>query len=272
MNRTAFLAFTMALGLWLCLGADANAQVVEQTVPAAPPSHADRPAWGERFTARHDTFLADWIGADNQGEIALNQFARQRASTQGVKDFAAEMIRAHSDLAMKLNQAVTRLNASAFPRMRTPYTAGYRGLEGTAPAATPAAPSSNPPQGTSIPAPSERAISGQRGVEVTIPGGPNISVATTPRWEPANLEREIDGRLVTLVEEKLGQKTGREFDRCFIHGQIAAHVHMLATLEVARNQVSPQLKPVLDEAVEIAQKHLRHAESLASELASHESH
>ena len=42
-----------------------------------------------------------------------------------------------------------------------------------------------------------------------------------------------------------------------MQGQVVGHVHMLATLEVARNQVSPELKPVLDEAVETAQKHLK---------------
>ena len=274
MKRTVFLILSIALGLSLCMGIDtANAQAVGQMAPTAPTPRAERPVRVERATALHDMFLANWIGADNQCEIAMNQFARQRASSQGVKDFAEEMIRAHSELATKFNQALAKVETAAFPRRgRIPYTAGYRGPEGTTPAVTPKAPLANTPQGTPMPAMTEGSTGGQRGVSVNIPGGPSISVATTPRWEPVNFEQEIDGRLLSLVEDKLGQKKGQEFDRCFIHGQIAAHMHMLATLEVARNQVSPQLKAVVDEAIDVAQKHLRHAESLASNLDSHESH
>jgi len=81
-----------------------------------------------------------------------------------------------------------------------------------------------------------------------------------------SFKRDVDRQLLTLIEEKLGQKKGMDFDRCFIAGQIVGHVHMLATLEVAKNQASPQLKPVLDEATNLAQKHLTHAESLLSKL------
>jgi predicted outer membrane protein len=81
-----------------------------------------------------------------------------------------------------------------------------------------------------------------------------------------DFKREIDGQLVAAIEQKLGQKKGQEFDRCFIQGQIVGHVHMLATLEVARNHASSQLKPVLDDAVNVAQKHLSQAESLLSKL------
>ena len=51
-----------------------------------------------------------------------------------------------------------------------------------------------------------------------------------------------------------------------MRGEVAAHVHMLATLEAAKSQASPQLKPVLDEAIQTAQKHLSQAESLHSKL------
>jgi hypothetical protein len=108
--------------------------------------------------------------------------------------------------------------------------------------------------------------SDQAGGAATIPGGAMASIVAAPRLDPVNFKRQIDGQLVTLIEDKLGQKKGQEFDRCFIQGQIAGHVHMLATLEVARTQASAQLKPVLDDAVNVAQKHLQHAESLLSKL------
>ena len=81
------------------------------------------------------------------------------------------------------------------------------------------------------------------------------------------LKREIDSQLLTLIEQKLGQKQGQDFDRCFMQGQVAAHMHMIATLEAARNQASAQLKPILDEGLAVAQKHLSEAESLTQKLA-----
>jgi predicted outer membrane protein len=85
-----------------------------------------------------------------------------------------------------------------------------------------------------------------------------------------NFKREIDGHLVALIEQKLGQEKGQQFDRCFMRGQVVGHVHMLASLQVAANQASPRLKPILDEAIQVAQQHLSQAESLAKKLESRE--
>jgi predicted outer membrane protein len=314
MKHMFFSVVALSSGLALLLGANAaDAQVIPRSVPAAQPQ-GDPPALGERVTALHDMFLANWIGIDNQTEITLNQFAMQKASSQEVKDFAQEMIRAHGELAKKLNSTVANTNTAAFPRIaRTPYTAGYRGPQAPAPAApgmapgmTPEPPTANPPQanqgnspqgnptpGTPTPAttpapvpeqpasnsPQEGAaprategpVGGQPGSPATISGGPIAAAIAGSRLNPVNFKREINSQLVTIVEQKLDQKKGQEFDRCFVQGQIGAHVHMLATLEVARTQASSQLKPVLDEAVEVAQNHLRHAESLLNKLDSQES-
>ena len=160
-----------------------------------PPRHRHRkptrPTGARRLTALHDTFLANWVGADNQAEISLNEFASSRASTQDVKDFTQEMIRAHGDLANKLNQAVASLQATAVPRTgRTPYTTGYGSQPGTGQAIPGTAPGSAPSlipgdtQGTipgnvqgTAPAATEGSASGQPGGAATIPGGPMASTA-----------------------------------------------------------------------------------------------
>ena len=46
--------------------------------------------WAARMSAMQDFFIASWIGADNQAEISLNQFASQKASNQDVKNFARD--------------------------------------------------------------------------------------------------------------------------------------------------------------------------------------
>ena len=70
-NRTVLPAVAILLATSMYIGAGtAKAKVVPQTTPAAQPSQVGRPAWGDRPTARHDTFIANWIGADNECEMA----------------------------------------------------------------------------------------------------------------------------------------------------------------------------------------------------------
>ncbi len=314
MNRKFSLFLPVLSILLLCMGYDvASAQLFRRAAPRVQSEQVTQPVAGERMAAMHDVILADWIGADNQLEISVNQFASQRASSPEVKGFAQEMIRAHGEMAQKLNQAVTNANATALPRTgQTPYAAGYRGQPETAPAA-PGTPEANPAQGTpaqgsqSAPAPAPApaanpsqvspapaaadgstaapaaaaaqtpppsaaapgtsepatfsaggAAAGQAGVAAATQGG--------SRLNPATLKRDIDSQFLTLIEQKLGQKQGQDFDRCFMEGQVAAHLNMIATLQAAQNHASAQLRPVLDEGLATAQKHLSEAESLATKL------
>ena len=159
------------------------------TAPMARSGQINQPAAGERMTAWHDVLLADWVGADNQLEIAVNQFGSQRASSQEVKDFAQQMIRSHSEMAEKLNQAVTNSNAAAFPRAgQIPYSAGYGGQPDAA-SATPApgTPATNPSQGNpaAAPAPAAPATNPSQGNPAppaanASAGAPVPSTATTP--------------------------------------------------------------------------------------------
>jgi predicted outer membrane protein len=227
----------------------------------------------------HDMFLASWVGNDNQIEITLNQFAAQKASSQGVKDFAQKMIRAHQALAAKLNQSMTNPSASTTTG-QTPYSTGYRGTE-NAPETTPQAQSPTPQQAGNalssqareggVPPSTGGAAGEHTGVTVTTPGGMTASVAAHPGSNAIAFQRAIGSQLVARIEQELGQKKGRDFDRCFVQGQIMGHVHMLATLDVARSQASAQLKPVFDEAISTAQEHLNEAQSLAKTLDSQES-
>ena len=308
MNRVFSLTVAILCGAaFFVIADDANGQLIRRRVVPL----IQQP---QTMTGQHDVFLADWIAADNQIEITLNQFASPRLSSQEVKDFAQEMIRAHSDLANKLNQAVAANAATAPTNGPVLHTAGYRGVQETAPAnpgtapanpgtapASPGtapqpespptlvprparrphrhrrrAPAANGP-GAPIPAPANpaqhgvpqttpRAAGSQSGAAASIPAGASASTAPISGMSPLGFKREVNGEFVTLIEQKLDQEKGQDFDRCFVQGQIVGHIHMLATLEVARKQASPQLKPLLDEAVSVAQKHLSQAESLLGKL------
>jgi predicted outer membrane protein len=69
-----------------------------------------------------------------------------------------------------------------------------------------------------------------------------------------------------MVKEDLQQKSGAEFDKCFVGTAIAAHMHALAALEVISQQSQGQLAKVAQEAQPTVQQHLEHAKQLAKQL------
>ena len=77
------------------------------------------------------------------------------------------------------------------------------------------------------------------------------------------LKQKINKRCLDMVRQNLEKKEGSQFDKCYVAQQIGAHMHMLATLEVVRDQASPDLRDVLDKATKTTKSHLEHAQELA---------
>ena len=80
------------------------------------------------------------------------------------------------------------------------------------------------------------------------------------------LTREIGQKCLDLVQSDLKEKEGAQFDKCYIGGQIGMHMHVLAELEVFRNQASPELASVLDKGIETTKGHLEQAKTIAQAL------
>ena len=116
------------------------------------------------------------------------------------------------------------------------------------------------------PAANERVANNQQGAAGSVAGGPDAGNGAM-RFNPLNFQREINAKCVSLTEQQLDKKQGADFDRCFLTGQVAMHTDLLATLDVAKSQLSAssQLTPVINEAIEVAQKHLNRAETLLNQ-------
>jgi len=81
------------------------------------------------------------------------------------------------------------------------------------------------------------------------------------------IKRELADECLTSVRRELGQKSGQEFDDCYVGMQIAAHMGMVNELKVLERHASPELAAVLKEGQATAQKHLDHAKQLMKNLA-----
>jgi putative membrane protein len=82
------------------------------------------------------------------------------------------------------------------------------------------------------------------------------------------IERDIAKHCGQQAQDKLQQKTGAEFDECFLGAQIVAHMQMLSSLDVISQQATGELQTVAKEARSTVASHLQHAEQLAEQLKS----
>ena len=80
------------------------------------------------------------------------------------------------------------------------------------------------------------------------------------------IKQQVSQKALELTKNELEKKEGVEFDRCFVAQQIGAHIWALATLEVFKDQASPDLRSVIEKGIQTTQEHLDHAKRLADNL------
>jgi predicted outer membrane protein len=69
-----------------------------------------------------------------------------------------------------------------------------------------------------------------------------------------------------MTKQDLQQKSGAEFDKCFMGTAVAAHTHALAALEVISQQSQGQLAQVAQQAQPTVQEHLERAKQIVRQL------
>ena len=81
------------------------------------------------------------------------------------------------------------------------------------------------------------------------------------------IKQQVSQKVLDLTKKELEKKEGIEFDKCFVGEQIGSHIWALATLEVFKDQqVSPDLRSVIEKGIQTTQEHLDHAKKLADNL------
>jgi predicted outer membrane protein len=87
------------------------------------------------------------------------------------------------------------------------------------------------------------------------------------RLDPAlMLTRQIKEECFALTAKALGEKQGAEFDKAYIGQQIMAHMLMKAELKGSEPFASEQLKPVIQEGMEVTEQHLARAKDIMEQL------
>jgi predicted outer membrane protein len=185
-----------------------------------------------------DHYLASCLLIKNDAEVKANEFGAKKAQSDEVKQFARQMIQDHREMSQKLSQLAS--------------SAANRSQAGQSLDSNRAA---NPAAGAIAQSYSTTATT------VSPAGNSELS-------QLLELDRQITDRCSQMVREKLEQKSGAEFDECFVGAQIGNHIHMLAALEVISQRGGSELQQVAEDAKSKVESHLKQAEQLAEQLKS----
>ncbi len=213
-----------------------------------------------------ERYLANCLLNNNKAEVELSQFAVRQSQNPQVKQFAEELTKDHRQLAQQLEQIVGIL-AAAHRAGSSPNANTAPGTDRTTIDATggrpitsafdPAAPNAVTPSATN-----ELSRDTSDGTSAAHPA----MHGNAALHQLAGIEQKIDERCLQALREELQQKSGAEFDECFVGSQIAGHMHMLAALEVISQETKGPLKQASGEARPTVQKHLNQAKQLAMQL------
>jgi predicted outer membrane protein len=253
---------------------DATTRSNQATAPALNPQSTSQP---RPYTANYGSqanegqhnavgiFFANCLLKNNQAEIEISQFAAQKSQDPKVKQYAEELVKDHQQVVQKLQPiastnsrsaatasldtaARNEANRSAVDTTRTP------GSSGTDTSATGTASRSG--AGTT-----------DRDAAESLTSSRNTGTqGNAELMQVAHIEEKINDRCNQALREELQQKSGTEFDECYLGAQIAGHMHMLAALEVLPDESQGQLKQIAEDAKPTVQKHLDQAKDLMKQL------
>lgn len=194
-----------------------------------------------------DTMFASCLTIANQKEVALAEFAQDKAQHEEVKKFAEMMVTDHRACLQKLQRfapGVANVQLDA---------ANDAGRESTGSVVRPAAGQATRDNGI-------QQTSGVRQPTTT-------SATSGPSADLIQIDREIAQECLKSAKERLSKEEGADFDKCFIGFQIAAHAGMKDKLAVLQRHASSELKEVLAEGEKTTKEHLAKAEEIMEELA-----
>lgn len=245
-----------------------------------------------------DLTMATWIALADHEEIALAELAADRAHHPAVRQYAAAMVKDHATLLNRLRpyapEVIRRdyLNMTARDARAEELVPRNRAVVNKTPVASKAPAVNNAPRANKTPArvgpvidqladgkPPEADLTPS--VTRTEEDRPRLAAetATPVRTEarPAvpvgrdfnvvQVERELAVQSLASSKEMLMNKTGADFDACFLAQQIGIHKSLRDKLIVYQRYVSSDLVKVFSEGESAAIDHLAQANDLLSKTA-----
>lgn len=214
-------------------------QIQPQPPGIQPAQTAQRPVW-----MTTDQHVASCLAIGNHFEVAVAEFAHQRADDKEVQEFAQMLIDDHRAFLKKLERWAPQAAHDNFLKDDDREQATERRDQPEATVRTPFKPQPGAEGQTAAGARPQHAATGSQPVNIL------------------QLDREIAQECLNSAKQLLGEKEGDEFNHCFVGGQFMMHHMMQDKLTVFQRHVSDDLAQVLSDASETVDKHMTRAEEL----------
>lgn len=224
----------------------------------------------------HVADLATWLAAGNHAEVELGKLAVERADDPAVKQFAEQMIDAHSKYLGKLQQFVPseRQGNSSTTTNRETRESSPRATDRPRRELDPPARNdidtrpTDPDRGSD---PGRAVADPNRAGELRGRDSARSTVQTrTHAGSHDNVIMQVGmnacHKKLEMTKELLEEYQGQDFDMGYLGQQIVAHVEMLATLKAMENHGTPEFQQVVKEGIQTTEAHLKHAKAIASRL------
>jgi predicted outer membrane protein len=183
----------------------------------------------------------------NWEEIQLGQFASQKAQHPQVKEFAQKMVQEHRQALEKLQPYLRSDQWDELSAEQDSAARAGQDRPGQArPGAQDAAARANPQDGQ--------------------PGRQPGAQGEAHGQQIAQVYRDAARNCLTRTKELLSEKQGADFDKCYIGGQVMAHIGMLAKLEAAQGHVSPEFQQINRQLAQTTEQHFKEAQSIAQAI------
>lgn len=230
-----------------------------------------------------DQEIAQCLIIDNHGEVTLAEFAQQKAQDPQVKQFAQMLVKDHGAFIQKLEQFAGRGDSVQLRGFRGGREGQQSGQQTPARPNQPnqredATPNPNPqkqeqPRAGTTPQPQQDQLAqrdeNQRDSAANRDqnaqsrrGAAGQARGDMARGSWVGIKQQISDNIGAQVKKEMESLEPNEFDHAYLGNQIYCHMAMVETLKVLEQHASSDLKQVLQEGQQSAQKHLDHARQL----------
>lgn len=230
-----------------------------QTQPTRQPTIQTTRKVPSQTSSRGDAQLAACLIIENNNEAALGQFATQKAKNPEVKDFAQRMVNDHEQFASQLQ----KFASAGGIEIKKPAGVGAGDNRSQRSERRSSERDADANQSTT-----------QRGEETAQSTKRTSQASATEQGQGLDfvaIKQEIADRCLASIKQALEEKQPEKFDKCYVGGQVMAHMAMVDALEVLKNHASSELSPVLEDGLKTAQAHLDEAKRLEKTLESERS-